>query len=80
MQQTPPKLGLLASDDSYSITHLLEMDPTERLGENVRKLIAGPHILNIDAAILDAPTDEMVAQLNVFAPVVEDRVFAQRDR
>ena len=67
---------MLVSDDSHSITHLLEMYSTERLGENVRELIADPHVLNIDAAVLDALTDEMVAQLNVFAPLVKDRVFA----
>mgnify|MGYP007071371421 CR=1 FL=1 len=71
---------MLASDDSHSITHLLEMDPSERLGENVSELVTCANVLNINAAVVDALPDEVVAQLNVLAPVVEDRVFAQRNR
>jgi hypothetical protein len=71
-----------------TITHSLDTDPVVQLqktdssqsfGQYVCQLFFCRCVVNDDSALVDALTDIVVAHVDVLAPLMEDRVLAQRD-
>jgi hypothetical protein len=52
------------------------MIPSQRLGQKIRQLLHYRHVADNDAAFFDALLDEMVANVDMLALVVEDRIPA----
>ena len=54
-----------------------ELDPPERLGEQISELIRGVDVARLDAPFLQAASDEVMPQPDVLAPFVENGVPCQ---
>ena len=63
--------------ESDPLPHLLEPSLAQRLGDNVVQLISSRNVVGLDAPILEAVPDEVVLDLDVLAPTMEDRVLGQ---
>ena len=67
-------------DDAELLSELNELCTPEQLGQKISNLFLSPHVLNIDPLLLDALAYEMIASVDVLAPVMVNRILAQRNR
>lgn len=64
-------------DDTEFLPHLHEPDLPQRLGEDVSELAVGADVVNVEFAFFAAPTDVLLHDVDVLAPVVVNRIFAE---
>ena len=70
---------MLHTSNSDARAQLTEAFPRQSLGCDVRQLLLCPDELDLHPAILDALSNKMVPDVDVFAAVVEDRVATEGD-
>ena len=70
---------MLHTSNSDARAQLTEAFPRQSLGCDVRQLLLCPDELNLHPAILDALSNKMVPDVDVFAAVVEHMILAERD-
>jgi hypothetical protein len=56
---------------------LKELDPPNRLGEQIRKLVLGVDVARLEAPFLQAASDEVVPHPDVLAPFMKNGVLCQ---
>lgn len=62
------------------LPQLPELDTTKGFCQDVGELTVSAHVLNINLAVLNTFTNEVVPRVDVFVAVVVHRVLAQHDR
>jgi len=55
------------------------MNPSERLCENVSKLVLGRNIIESDQAFHELLPTKVTIKLNIFCPFMEDRILSNVD-
>jgi hypothetical protein len=56
---------------------LKELDPPNRLGEQIRKLVLGVNVARLEVPFLQAASDEVVSHPDVLAPFMKNGVLCQ---
>jgi hypothetical protein len=65
--------------DPNLAAQLLEMNPPRCLCQQVRQLLLCRDVVELDPFFLDAVPDEVEPDVDMFAPIMEHQVLAQRN-
>jgi hypothetical protein len=63
--------------DADPSSHLQELQSTQRLGQNIGKLIIGANIVDFNLALLYTLSYVVILRINVLTPVMMHRILAQ---
>jgi hypothetical protein len=63
--------------DADPSSHLQELQSTQRLGQNIGKLIIGANIVDFNLALLYTLPYVVILRINVLTPVMMHRILAQ---
>jgi hypothetical protein len=76
----PPILTMITHNfDANVVAQLQKMDSSQSFGQYVRQLFFCRCVVDDDSTLVDALTDVVVVHVDMFAPLVENGVLAQRD-
>jgi hypothetical protein len=63
--------------DADPSSHLQELQSTQKLGQNIGKLIIGANIVDFNLALLYTLPYVVILRINVLTPVMMHRILAQ---
>ena len=67
-------------DDTEFHPHLDETSPSQSLGQNVRQLLIGSDMIDVNLVFFDAETDVVKLDVDVLTSIMVNWVFAEGDR
>jgi hypothetical protein len=70
---------IIHSLDTNSASYLQEADSSPCLSQDIRQLILHHSVVDVDAVLINTVTDEVIAYVDVLAPLMEDGILAQYD-